>query len=88
MAWLYKANGEVAEIFDLSLESMQEAVGGYVQIVNSYDGRNVFVCDEEGKLKGKPENAKATEIALNAGALFPDDYLVGDVIIAASDAIE
>ena len=37
------------------LEAMQELVGGYVQQI-AINSDLVILCDEEGKLKGKPYN--------------------------------
>ena len=36
-----------------TLEALQELVGGYIEVVELADGLAV-VCDEEGRLKGKP----------------------------------
>jgi hypothetical protein len=36
-----------------TLEALQELVGGYIEVVELADGL-VVVCDEEGRLKGKP----------------------------------
>ena len=43
----------VVKDIDGSLESMQELVGGYIQSVPlSYN--TALVCDEDGKVKGRP----------------------------------
>lgn len=39
-----------------SLESMQKAVGGYIQAVYPFEEEVAIVCDEEAKLTGKPLN--------------------------------
>lgn len=82
MAKIIKTDGTEEILNDLSLESMQKAVGGYIEVVSFPQSKFLFVCDEEGKLKGYPFNAKATELAHSAMALSPDDVLVGDVIVA------
>ena len=75
MAIILKVNGSTEPLTDLSLESMQKAVGGYIEYVPLPDGR-IMYCDEEGKLKSKPINPEATRIFDN-----PYDVVVGDVII-------
>ena len=82
-------DGTVEKMKDTSLKAMQEAVGGYIEIIRLpkpcrlfglhvlVDGFDLMVLDEEGKLKSKPVNEIATMIADN-----PNDYIVGDVLIA------
>lgn len=88
MAYLIKTNGAYEERYDLTLENMQEAVGGFIQIITSYDGKTCFVCNEDGKQEGLQKNDEATRLAHECGALWVHDYLVGDVIMTAADAIE
>lgn len=38
------------------LESMQEAVGGYIEAVYPFEDPVAIVCDEEGKIDGSPLN--------------------------------
>ena len=45
----------VVEIDD-NLASYQKVVGGYIEVVAPYSDGVVFVCNEEGKLKGLPLN--------------------------------
>lgn len=65
------------------LDELQAAVGGYIEVVphfNFFNGRPcAAVCDEEGKLKGKPINEEAT-IAWRAQT-NTTDVLVGDIAI-------
>lgn len=63
--------------FDITLGTLQGIVGGYIEafVGNGWVG----YCDEEGKLKGKPVNLKATQVA-HAGGWPRGDYLVGDII--------
>ena len=82
-------DGTVEKMKDTNLKAMQEAVGGYIEIIRLpktcrlsglhvlLDGADLMVLDEEGKLKSKPVNEIATMIADN-----PNDYIVGDVLIA------
>ncbi|MBR1382309.1 MAG: DUF3846 domain-containing protein [Ruminococcus sp.] len=41
-----------------TLESLQAAVGGYIETITLSDDF-VLICDEEGVLKGKPRNTLA-----------------------------
>lgn len=56
------------------LQSLQNVVGGYIEIVpffpTVYDNI-IFICDEEGKLKGKAVNF-----------VYGHDTIVGDVMFA------
>lgn len=80
-----------------SLSVYQNAVGGYIEVVPSFtkceiNGKieNVItLCDEEGKLKNKPVNMKATELwHRNLGHIgidHPKDFLVGDIAFVYGD---
>ena len=46
--------GEIYELEDISLESLQEGVGGWVQAL-ALDGLTMW-CNEEGKLIGLTHN--------------------------------
>ena len=67
-----------------TLEEMQEYVGGYIQVVNAHNGDQI-IMDEEGKMKSKSINYKATKhwIGENANAY---DYVVGDAMILSGKA--
>ena len=41
---------------DLSLESMQKAVGGLIQAIYPWEDKAALVCNDEGKLLGMPPN--------------------------------
>jgi hypothetical protein len=81
--YLLKTDGTTEDFNDNSLEGMQKAVGGWIEIVPTHDGKDM-VINEEGKFKHLPLNEKATEMA----RIFPNDYIVGDVIIAEKGEIE
>jgi hypothetical protein len=82
MAHIIKVDGTKAEINDTELATLQGAVGGLIQIVNTPDGK-LMVMDEEGKLKGKQVNETATALYNN-----PYDVVVGDVVICEMDELE
>jgi hypothetical protein len=73
-----------------TLEEMQRLVGGYIEVIperklGKLTGR-LIVMDEEGKLKGKPVNRKATEKFRES--LLPGDVLVGTVLVAEKGEID
>jgi hypothetical protein len=90
MAQVIKSSGEVIETkpnngTDFSLEELQAIVGGYIEVVSLRDGR-LIVCDEEGKLKGKDFNTRATYIL--QAAMPTHDFVVGDVLVCDADEIK
>ncbi len=61
-----------------SLEELQGAVGGYIEVVQIPAMRGVLmIVDEEGRMKGKAVNAIASEIA--------GTEIVGDVVITLDE---
>ena len=64
--------GKEAELREIgsSLESLQEAVGGWIEAVYPYKDPVAIVCNEEGKLDGLPLNR----------ALRDEDGYIYDVI--------
>lgn len=85
MAKVIKVDNTEYDLFDVSLESLQKAVGGWIQIVPTNDGR-LLVLDEEGKLKDKNVNRKGTQ--LTRGVVADHDLIVGDVVVANKDEID
>jgi len=79
---IYKANGEMYDFTkassEIDLKFLQESVGGYIEMV-WLDEELVMVVDEEGKLKDKPINTKATQ--LYQKKFGPVDFIVGDVVV-------
>ena len=45
------------------LESLQKAVGGYIEITYPFDDPVAVVCNEEGKLLGLPLNRALREVS-------------------------
>lgn len=83
MAMLVRTNGTMEKTAprngaDFSLTELQEAVGGYVEMVHLTDDI-VMLVDEEGKLKGRDINVAAT--ALYGAWVGHDDIIVGDVLV-------
>ena len=62
-----------------TLEEAQEIVGGYIELVK-VGGNKTLVVDEDGRIKNKKQNDKATSI-LQASFIGPVTNIVGDVIV-------
>ena len=72
MALIIKTDGSTKEILNPTLEQLQEAVGGYIEIVRINPdwaeaildahgiGAEYMYCNEEGKLIGLEYNSTAT----------------------------
>lgn len=78
----------------MKLESLQKLVGGYIETVptrleaawareKAVDGL-VLLVDEEGRLKEKGVNERATEMADGKVTYFGRKPLVGPAVLAAS----
>ena len=89
MAIIIKTNGEAEHIEPASgsvftLEELQQAVGGYIQIVSITTGEHsgrLMAVDEEGLIKPNPiPNKEASRIA--------GQQIVGQVIVIDRDQIE
>lgn len=68
------ANGK-----DFKLAELKKIVEGYIEIVHLRCGK-LMVVDEEGKLKGKPINAKASALA--------NQTIVGRVLVCNENEIK
>lgn len=70
-----------------ALDELQEAVGGYIEIVGARVGDVplVMVLNEEGKLAGLPVNHMATAVAHCLQMISTDDWIAGDVLFALTD---
>ena len=69
-----------------TLEELQEHVGGYIQLIHTPGGR-LLVIDEEGKLKNKPINERATGILRSCGPVT-GDCIVGDALWVKNNEID
>ena len=80
MADLIKTNGEIVRDVDISsLQKKQDLVGGYIEYCPVYKHSFMYV-DEEGLLKNKDVNPKASDIA--------GRIVVGNVILCLNDEVE
>ena len=90
MATLIKADGTQKEIqpkngTDFKLEELQAYVDGYIEIVNLRNGE-ILVINEDGKDR-YDTNKTATELAHQYHALFPGDYIDGDVVLCKDEEV-
>jgi hypothetical protein len=51
----------VEPVFENTLKNFQKTVGGYIETVTLASDL-IIVCDEEGRLKGKPHNCKVANV--------------------------
>ena len=51
----------VEPVFENTLENFQKTVGGYIETVTLATDL-IIVCDEEGRLKGKPFNCQVANV--------------------------
>lgn len=62
-----------------TLQELQKAVGGYIEVVQTDSDGTIMIVDEEGRLKRKKWNKKASYKAGKAIAgdvvIMPDSYL-------------
>lgn len=62
------------------LDSLQIAVGGYIQVIYPFNDMNVaLICDEEGKMNGKKANRVLRD---EEGRVY--DIIVGTFIVAGT----
>lgn len=75
-------NLPVCQIETSGLESLQAAVGGYIESLPVPGEPNATAyINEEGKLQGLPANYRASLIWAQNEMLYPGDFICGDLII-------
>lgn len=85
MAKWIKATGDVVDVKPkndgkpFTLEELRGFVDGFIECV-FLNGKQVLVVNEEGKLRGLPYNAIATE-TLRIARQPSNDHIVGDAIL-------
>ena len=87
MAKLIKSDGTEIDVFPIgkrwTLQELQNHVGGYIEMMPGV-GKMRIILDEEGRLKNKPVNQKATQMITEILRFKPLRYqpvIVGDVLI-------
>ena len=58
------------------LESLQQLVGGFIEVVYPFDDPVAIVCNEEGKVNGLPPNRALYDEAGNVADVIAGDFLV------------
>lgn len=91
MATLIKVDGSESEQKpangkSFTLEELQRFVGGYIQELRMPSG-SFLLFDEEGKMKNKPINGRATLIGRTCGTAH-DDCVVGDALICTASELD
>ena len=82
MAYIARADGTREDLAAarISLKEAQRIVGGYVERVAPIHNRAViFLCNEEGLLKGLPRNDHGCEL------YGPSSPVVGDIIVMSRE---
>lgn len=90
--YIINANGAKTEVTPKSgnsftLEELQEHVGGYIEIIRLAN-KYLMVVNEEGKLLNMPFNSEATDIARQHKAIYPNDMIVGNALVAQESMID
>ena len=52
------------------LKSLQEIVGGYIEVIYPYEDLVALICNEEGKIMGLPLNRKLEDYDIIAGTFI------------------
>jgi len=62
-------------------EKIHELLNGYLEVIpQNFNSRVTMYADEDGKRNDKPINMLATILS----GLYPQDYVVGDVVIVGA----
>lgn len=90
-AILIKSDATTAGVFpangaDFKLKELQGFVGGLIEIVYLTDDV-IMVINEEGN-DALPLNMMATVMAKAQCAIFPGDYICGDVLMCPSEMVK
>lgn len=78
------ADGRSEEVSEkMSLEQMQEFVGGYIEMVASSVSHRSLIVNEEGFLDNLPQNIKATALVAQHTAMV-DGHIRGNALLVKS----
>lgn len=91
MATLIKVDGTSTEVQPkngkfFSLKEMQGYVDGYIECL-PFGSSQLMVINEEGKFT-KKQNIKASMLAIRKRAIYPWDYIAGDVLICNNEEVQ
>lgn len=70
---------DILSVESMNYDTISAAVGGWIEGV-PLEGVTAYV-NEEGKINGLPTNKIATLLAHQSNAIFPNDYIVGNMIV-------
>lgn len=81
-AVLIEANGNVRRADLPDYQSLNQAVGGYIELINFGDTGHFAYLNEDGIALGLPYNEKATKLCYkhNVG-LIPGDFIKGTMVV-------
>lgn len=90
--YIINANGVKTEVTpkfgnSFTLEELQEHVGGYIEIIR-FTNKYLMVINEEGKILNLPFNSEATDIARQHKAIYQNDMIVGNALVAQESMID
>lgn len=69
--------------YEVTLQWLQDMVGGYIEAVDVDPDGTVMYCNEEGKLINLPVNVIATELFRASHGFY--DVIMGNVVLIGSD---
>ena len=78
-------DGAESELPNTALETLQDAVGGYIELVHLGGGK-LMIVNEDGLGMKLPENNKATDIVASVDTI--GQIIVGDVVVCDEADIE
>ena len=78
-AMVIKVDGSIEmKTIAADLKSLQDEMGGYIELIKLNDGKLSLYINEEGKLEGLPVNLVASLIANQTG--LKGDFIVGNAV--------
>ncbi len=76
-------DGRIEDVeIKMSLEQLQQFVGGYIEMVPTKNPRRSLVVNEEGMLNDLPPNENATKLAHPNTLIM--DFIRGDALLVKS----
>lgn len=95
MARIYYTTGESAKVSPkngqtFQLEELYDLIDcEYIQVLNIPDTNAIAIMDEEGKFNENARiNEQMTDYLRRTGAIYPHDFIVGNVIICDDEELD
>lgn len=76
-----------ADVAEIKYDDLKDAVGGYIEIVQLFDGW-IMVCNEEGLLSELPINPVATTLYSNVCGYQNTTPICGDVVVCLKSQVK